>query len=96
MSFLFSIFDSLPYAIKFILYIAGFIWAIEIFCLPFNINRLIMREDKCNKILSEIFLEVKNHKKVIEGNENILALLLGNMVEKQQKGKKEKYNSEGS
>lgn len=66
------------------------VWSFEMFFFPFNINRLISRMDKTNEKLDKILELCGKDKSIREENGHALALLLGTVLEDQQKKGKDK------
>ena len=81
---------GMPTVIRWIAYAAGFVWLLEMFCLPFNLNRLIWKVTQVNKQLDKILELVGKDKLVGEKNGQILSLILGNVLEGKQATEKKK------
>lgn len=87
-----EIISGFPDVVQGIIVSLFIVWAFEIFCLPFNINRLIERVDKVNKALDEILKLVGNDSSIRADNSKVLSLLLGDILENRSKNKEKTRN----
>ena len=84
---------GLPMFVRAILAVIAAVWAFEMFCLPFNINRLIARLDKIYKALEEILKLVGNDSSIRADNSKVLSLILGDVLEDREKARKKERES---
>lgn len=66
------------------------VWAFEMFCFPFNLNRMISRMDKINDKLEKILELCGKDQSIRADNSKVLSLLLGDVLENRQKKDKDK------
>lgn len=70
-----------------IICVFAFIWAVQVFLLPFNINSWIKKNSRLEDAVRSVESETKLNKNALEKNQEVMALLIETIRAKNNKGK---------